>query len=54
MAKKKVPTGPLLYKFAPGLRPRLESLRGHKTLTGLLNDILTAWVDKEERKAQKP
>jgi hypothetical protein len=53
MAKKKDPNNPLLYKFAPGLRPRLEAVKAHKTLTGLLNDVLTAWVEKEERKTQK-
>lgn len=52
--KKKDPDAPLLYRFAEGLRPRLERLRGHKTLTGLLNDVLTAWADKEERKNAKP
>ncbi len=54
MAKKKDPNRALLYKFAPGLRARLEALKAHKTLTGLLNDVLTAWADKEERKTTKP
>lgn len=48
--KKKDPNAPLLYRFAAGLRPRLEAVRGHKTLTGLINDVLTVWVEKKERK----
>ena len=51
---KKDPNAPLLYRFAKGLRPRLEALRNHKTLTGLLNDVLLAWAEKEERKQAKP
>ena len=47
MAKKLDPDRPLPYQFAKGLRPRLEAVRGHKTLTGLINDILLAWVEKE-------
>lgn len=53
MAKKQDPDRPLLYHMAKGLRARLEAVRAHKTLTGLLNDVLTAWVEKEERKANK-
>ncbi|MEO8067040.1 MAG: hypothetical protein ABI599_05040 [Flavobacteriales bacterium] len=54
MAKKKNNNTPLLYRFADGLRPRLEKHKGHRTLTGLLNDVLVAWVEKEERKNSKP
>lgn len=53
MPTKKDFNRPLLFRFATGLRPRLEAVRGHKTLTGLINDILIAWVDKEERKSSK-
>lgn len=52
--KRKDPNSPFLYHFAPNLRPRVEAHLGHKTLTGLLNDILLAWVQREERKSKKP
>jgi hypothetical protein len=50
---KKAPNAPVLHRFTEGLRPRLEALKdgaGHKTLTGLINAVLTAWADKQENK----
>lgn len=42
---------PLVMNFADGLKPRLLKqvpLQGHKSLTGLINQVLTAWVSKQE------
>lgn len=45
-----------LLKFLPGLRDRLEALKartGHRTLTGLVNSLLTQAVEKLEFEARK-
>lgn len=43
----------LLFKFAPGLRGRVLALRGDKTLTGLINDVLREWAERQEQELVK-
>lgn len=43
----------LLFKFAPGLRARVLALRGDKTLTGLINDVLREWAERQEQEKRK-
>ncbi len=42
---------PLVMNFTDGLKPRLLKqvpLQGHKSLTALINQVLTIWVNKQE------
>ena len=42
---------PLVMNFTEGLKPRLLKqvpLQGHKSLTALMNQVLTQWVNKQE------